>query len=73
MIKELSFIALLLSAPQVSAQSILHRADSMLSRNYRKGDIDTAYITRPSTMRGCLYTTKKIGCQSILSLAADLN
>ena len=31
------------------AQSIFHRVDSMLTVNYRKGDIDTAYITRPST------------------------
>ena len=31
------------------AQSILHRADSILTVNYRKGDIDTAYITRPAT------------------------
>lgn len=33
----------------VRAQSILHRVDSILTVNYRKGDIDTAYITRPST------------------------
>ena len=31
------------------AQSILHRADSILAQKYRKGDIDTAYIVRPST------------------------
>ena len=31
------------------AQSILHRIDSILTLNYRKGNIDTAYITRPTT------------------------
>ena len=30
-------------------QSILHRVDSILTLNYRKGDIDTAYIVRPAT------------------------
>ncbi|MBR5654648.1 MAG: DUF4421 family protein [Prevotella sp.] len=33
----------------VPAQSLLQRIDSMLTRNYRKGNIDTAYITRPQT------------------------
>jgi hypothetical protein len=33
----------------LSAQSLLQRIDSMLTRNYHKGDIDTAYITRPQT------------------------
>ncbi|MBO4811754.1 MAG: DUF4421 family protein [Prevotella sp.] len=28
---------------------LYHRVDSVLTENYRKGDIDTAYITRPST------------------------
>ena len=37
------------SAAPVGAQSILHRVDSLLSRRYNKGDIDTAYITRPTT------------------------
>ena len=37
-----------LSLP-LSAQSILQRVDSMLTRKYRKGDIDTAYIMRPQT------------------------
>lgn len=31
------------------AQSNLHRLDSILTLNYRKGDVDTAYITRPTT------------------------
>ena len=34
---------------EADAQSILHRADSMLTVNYRKGDVDTAYIARPAT------------------------
>ena len=33
----------------LSAQSLLQRVDDMLTQNYRKGDIDTAYITRPAT------------------------
>ena len=33
----------------LSAQSIFHRFDSVLTENYRKGNIDTAYITRPKT------------------------
>ncbi|MBQ6063937.1 MAG: DUF4421 family protein [Prevotella sp.] len=33
----------------ISAQGILHRVDSILTVNYRKGDVDTAYIMRPST------------------------
>ena len=42
--------ACLLAIPsEVGAQSVLHRADSILTLNYRKGDIDTAYITRPAT------------------------
>lgn len=42
--------AVLLAIPsEAGAQSLLHRADSMLTMNYRKGDIDTAYITRPAT------------------------
>ena len=32
----------------LSAQNIFHRADSILSLKYRKGDVDTAYITRPT-------------------------
>ncbi len=31
------------------AQSYLHRIDSILTQNYRKGNIDTAYIVRPQT------------------------
>ena len=34
---------------EVDAQGLLLRADSMLTLNYRKGDVDTAYITRPAT------------------------
>ena len=33
----------------VKAQSNLHRLDSILTLNYRKGDVDTAYIIRPTT------------------------
>ena len=33
----------------LSAQNIFHRIDSVLTLNYHKGDIDTAYITRPAT------------------------
>lgn len=33
----------------IGAQSNLHRIDSILTLNYRKGDVDTAYITRPTT------------------------
>ena len=33
----------------VGAQSIFHRVDSILTVNYRKGNIDTAYIARPAT------------------------
>ena len=42
-------IVFLIAMPQVSAQNIFQRADSILTQNYRKGDIDTAYITRPAT------------------------
>ena len=37
------------SIAPVGAQSNLHRIDSILTLNYHKGDIDTAYITRPTT------------------------
>ena len=44
------FAALVLVIPnETNAQSLLHRADSMLEQNYRKGDVDTAYIVRPAT------------------------
>ena len=33
----------------VEAQPDLHRVDSILTLNYLKGDVDTAYITRPDT------------------------
>ncbi len=33
----------------VSAQNIIHRFDSVLTAKYYKGNIDTAYVTRPKT------------------------
>ena len=40
----------LLTIPgKAEAQSKLHRVDSILTLNYHKRDIDTAYITRPAT------------------------
>ena len=33
----------------LSAQNIFQRVDSLLTLNYRKGNVDTAYITRPTT------------------------
>ena len=42
-------VALLAVAGEAEAQSIFQRVDSMLTVRYRKGDIDTAYITRPQT------------------------
>ena len=40
----------LLTIPgEADAQSILHRVDSILTLNYHKGDVDTAYIMRPAT------------------------
>ena len=42
--------ASLLTIPsEVGAQRLFHRIDSILTMNYRKGDIDTTYITRPAT------------------------
>ena len=38
----------------LSAQNIFHRVDSVLTVKYPKGNIDTAYITRPKTK----WTTK---------------
>ncbi len=44
------FASFLLTVPnETNAQGLLHRVDSMLTVNYRKGDINTAYITRPAT------------------------
>ena len=44
------FAAFLLAiSNDADAQGLLLRADSMLTLNYRKGDVDTAYITRPAT------------------------
>ena len=42
-------VALLAMAGEADAQSIFQRVDSMLTIRYRKGDVDTAYITRPQT------------------------
>ena len=42
-------VTLLAMAGKVEAQSIFQRVDSMLTIRYCKGDIDTAYITRPQT------------------------
>ena len=49
--ERLSTICLLsaLAFHQASAQSLRHRVDSLLTMRYRKGNIDTAYITRPAT------------------------
>ena len=49
--KRLSAICLLaaLAFHQASAQSLRHRVDSLLNLRYHKGNIDTAYITRPAT------------------------
>ena len=45
----LVIVALLAVAGEAEAQNIFQRVDSMLTVRYRKGDIDTAYITRPQT------------------------
>ena len=42
-------LTLLAMAGEADAQSIFQRVDSMLTIRYRKGDVDTAYITRPQT------------------------
>ena len=42
-------IVFLIAMAKASAQNIFQRADSILMQNYRKGVIDTAYITRPAT------------------------
>ncbi len=33
----------------LSAQSLLHKADSLLTARYRKGGVDTTYVVRPKT------------------------
>ena len=43
------FACLQSSVMLVRAQSSLHRLDSILTLNYLKGDIDTAYVMRPAT------------------------
>ena len=46
----LAAIALLpIFASECSAQNIIQRIDNILSLRYHKGNIDTAYITRPQT------------------------
>ena len=42
-------VLLLAHANEAIAQDILQRIDSLLSRRYYKGDMDTAYIVRPQT------------------------
>ena len=42
-------VCLQCSTVPARAQSIFRRIDGMLSRHYFKGDIDTTYITRPTT------------------------
>lgn len=42
-------VALFALAGEAAAQNIFQRADSLLTRRYRKGGIDTAYISRPQT------------------------
>lgn len=42
--------ALLLIIPlETVAQGFFHRVDSLLTQHYRKGNLDTAYVTRPAT------------------------
>ena len=43
------FTCILGSVVTAGAQTHLHRLDSILTLNYHKGDIDTAYIVRPQT------------------------
>ena len=45
----LPFIICCFSFHHASSQSLLKRVDRMLTENYRKGDIDSAYIARPDT------------------------
>lgn len=45
----LFFLSFLFIPSASSAQNLLQRIDRKLTENYRKGDIDTAYITRPKT------------------------
>ena len=62
-------IVLFISVSQVSAQSILHRADSILAQRYLKGDIDTAYVVRPSTKWTVTARMNVSGCQELQGLA----
>ena len=43
------FVCLKGSTVPLRAQSAFHRIDSILTHRYHKGDIDTAYIVRPTT------------------------
>ncbi len=49
--KQLTILLVVMNALVLptSAQNIFHRFDSALTVNYRKGNIDTAYIMRPKT------------------------
>lgn len=39
----------LCTGAQAQVWRMLHRADSLLTARYRRGDVDTAYVTRPTT------------------------
>lgn len=41
----------LLAAVGIEGQTIFQRADSILTKRYHEGDVDTAYIVRPQTVR----------------------
>ena len=50
MAKRVWFLWLLALLPlSVAAQTLFHRADSVLTLSYRKGDIDTSFVMRPPT------------------------
>ena len=50
MAKRVCFFWLLALLPlSVAAQTLFHRVDSVLTLSYQKGDIDTAFVTRPQT------------------------
>ena len=50
MAKRVCFFWLLAFLPlSVVAQTLFHRVDSVLTLSYQKGDIDTAFVTRPQT------------------------
>ena len=47
--KKLCISILLFASMSSQAQSLFHRVDSLLTQNYFKGNVDTAYIQRPTT------------------------